>query len=133
MSISSNAFQTTIPKSPVDKLLVFHFAKSSLPDQSSFFFLLNNIFYIYCSLWQFHKVTICWCDRRWFVVGHHHFCWFWYIFFTNIVSKVLDHLNVLIHFFNMLRTKCDKYIYSYLGWSWPGKNITFFSWSQRKY
>ena len=29
----------------------------------------------------------------------------------KIVSKVLDHLNVWIHFFNMLRTKCDNYIF----------------------
>ena len=32
-----------------------------------------------------------------------------------------------------MRSKCDNYLFSYLGWSWSGKNITFFNWSQGKY
>ena len=107
--------------------------------KNGFFFLLNNIFYEYSSLWQCHKLAICRCDGRMVRGRASSFLLILVYFFRKHCIRSFGPFKCFVHFFfifffvfNMLRTKIDNYIFSYLCWSWSGKNIMFFSWSQGK-
>ena len=46
-------------------------------------------------------------------------------FFHEHCIKSFGSFKCFGPFFNMYRTKCDNYIFSYLGWSWSGTKLRF--------